>query len=637
MTDTKHSVGARYRLSGNIYELSSIDNGIFHLQGTDQKQERFFKKDNFFKAIKDQKLVQVSAALSDLTEAHYLSGLNESQKKQFDRRFSYVTKAQKYFYDLTISKKYFKDFITAAGKELNDPNPPSFSTLNRWFTAYKNTNFNPASLLSGHDKGKKRKRQMSPDVLEKMNTLIREEYLQLNKPSMRFVYDLFENQLQYENHMAEMDGKHKIPSYMTFVREIRKLPTSQVYKSRYGKHAAKRALAYGKSLYVENGLCTRVEADCNYMDIQIVDEESRLIGRPYLLALIDVYSRCIIGWDLSFIPPCAEKVLKALKHAGIKEDNDTVKGLPIELIVDNGPEFVNDSLTAFARYTGMTIRRAMPRSPNQKAHIESFFRTMNKRFLHQLSGTTFSNITDRGDYPSEKEASLTLSELQHLFEKWIDLYHQQNHSGLDNKCPITVWKDVYQEFPTKTYPSEDMAMFARSTTKRRINNGRVRLFGLSWSSSGLASLGDKLKNKTHNNQVEVMYDNSDLSTVWVRDPDDKQIIFQADATKPHFQNALTRHELKLIKNVANVNESAPELSLIRARMDFHEELKTHRASSKKVRKTISRMNPEVLSPQTQKSFIAQKTKEHNKLQELPTYTEDDFPAEGFDLIGDDDV
>ena len=53
------------------------------------------------------------------------------------------------------------------------------------------------------------------------------------------------------------------------------------------------------------------------------------------------------------------------------------------------------------------------------------------KLVHTLPGSTFSNIKAKGDYPSEKKACLTPSEL----ERWLIIaitkyYHLRLHKGI---------------------------------------------------------------------------------------------------------------------------------------------------------------------------------------------------------------
>ncbi|MBD2513846.1 hypothetical protein H6G93_02260 [Nostoc sp. FACHB-973] len=54
---------------------------------------------------------------------------------------------------------------------------------------------------------------------------------------------------------------------------------------------------------------------CYLLDIMLTDTNGLLIGRPYLISVIDIYSRCYMGFHLSLKPPKARTVLQGLHHA----------------------------------------------------------------------------------------------------------------------------------------------------------------------------------------------------------------------------------------------------------------------------------------------------------------------------------
>lgn len=54
------------------------------------------------------------------------------------------------------------------------------------------------------------------------------------------------------------------------------------------------------------------------------------------------------------------------------------------------------------------------------------------QLIHQLPGTTFSNIHEKGHYDSENKAALTLSELGHWLTIAItEYYHKKLHHGIE--------------------------------------------------------------------------------------------------------------------------------------------------------------------------------------------------------------
>lgn len=66
-------------------------------------------------------------------------------------------------------------------------------------------------------------------------------------------------------------------------------------------------------------------------------------------------------------------------------------GLPQVLRTDNGPEFLGEIFTAWAKEAGMAIQYIQPGKPNQNAYVERFNRTYREELLDQY---LFSNLDD---------------------------------------------------------------------------------------------------------------------------------------------------------------------------------------------------------------------------------------------------
>ena len=58
-------------------------------------------------------------------------------------------------------------------------------------------------------------------------------------------------------------------------------------------------------------------------------------------------------------------------------------GLPQVMRCDNGPEFLGESFTAWAKRAGMAIQYIQPGKPNQNAYVERFNRTYREEVLDQ--------------------------------------------------------------------------------------------------------------------------------------------------------------------------------------------------------------------------------------------------------------
>jgi putative transposase len=136
------------------------------------------------------------------------------------------------------------------------------------------------------------------------------------------------------------------------------------------------------------------------------------------------------------------------------------------------------------------------------------------RRIHGLPGTTMSNPAQRGKYPSEAKASMTMAEL----ERWMALeiagrYHQRVHRGV-HAIPAHLWDHAIKH--RRRTVIEDPARFVIDflpAEMRRITKNGFQL--------GLIRYWDPLLTQMFpmGTRVLVRYDPRDLSTVFVPSTD----------------------------------------------------------------------------------------------------------------------
>jgi len=131
---------------------------------------------------------------------------------------------------------------------------------------------------------------------------------------------------------------------------------------------------------------------------------------------------------------------KWLEKYGIKSEWPCV-GKPKNLHLDNAGEFSGTYMEMLCAQYGISIHWRPLGQTQYGGHVERLIGTI-CREMHCLPGTTFSNVAERGKYPSEDKAAFTIEE----FEGWIarficDVYHNSPHSGLDGQTPL----DRYRE------------------------------------------------------------------------------------------------------------------------------------------------------------------------------------------------
>jgi putative transposase len=72
----------------------------------------------------------------------------------------------------------------------------------------------------------------------------------------------------------------------------------------------------------------------------------------------------------------------------------TEHGLPQVLRTDNGPEFLGETFTAWAKDNGMAIQYIQPGKPNQNAYVERFNRTYREELLDQYLFASLDDVRE---------------------------------------------------------------------------------------------------------------------------------------------------------------------------------------------------------------------------------------------------
>jgi putative transposase len=234
------------------------------------------------------------------------------------------------------------------------------------------------------------------------------------------------------------------PSESTIRRRLKTLSLAE-HRLRGEKHPETKPI-YGVTPVSDIPL-DWLQIDHTPVDLIIVDPIDRSpIGRPWITVAIDVFSRCIAGFHLSLEAPSATSVglcltMVASDKVSWLQQRDIearwpIVGKPCRLGVDNASEFHSAAFERGCAQHGITIEWRPPGLPHFGGVVERVIGTL-MQLVHALPGTTFSNPTQRGDYDSDKNACLTLEEL----ERWLAVaitkyYHLHPHEGMDDEIPL---------------------------------------------------------------------------------------------------------------------------------------------------------------------------------------------------------
>lgn len=113
-------------------------------------------------------------------------------------------------------------------------------------------------------------------------------------------------------------------------------------------------------------------------------------------------------------------------------------------IMDNGKDYASKHIDAVCGALGIEQVFTPPFTPENKPHIERFFRSLSMMLFEELSGYIGHSVADRKDIESRKsfaqrmfgkgnviECRMTAEELQAVIDTWVDkIYHQRTHSTL---------------------------------------------------------------------------------------------------------------------------------------------------------------------------------------------------------------
>jgi len=315
------------------------------------------------------------------------------------------------------------------------------ATLYVWIAAYEEAGRLTALIpRKRSDKGSVR---LTPEVEAVIAASIEDVYLNRQRKSVTKVCEAVRERC--------LNAGLEPPHPNTVRNRISAMSESFTMRRRHGAKAADQVFAPIEGQFPgADWPLAFVQIDHTKLDIILVDDlQRRPIGRPWITLAIDVFSRMVAGFYVSFDPPGAMATGLCLAHAILPkeqwlakhrvEDEWPLWGMPKSLHLDNAREFRGNMLQRACAQYGIDIAWRPVARPNFGGHIERLLGTV-LREIHTLPGTTFSNPRERGNYDSDAKATLTLGE----FETWlatfvVQVYHRRRHDAI-GMAPIDKYK-----------------------------------------------------------------------------------------------------------------------------------------------------------------------------------------------------
>ena len=301
-------------------------------------------------------------------------------------------------------------------------------------------------LTPGRSGGGKGKGRLPEPVERIIRELLQKRFLTKQKRSLAAFHR--------EVAQACKTQKLPVPARNTVAQRIAGLHPAKIARSRGGQDAARPLQGAGGSPPEVTMPLEQVQIDHTVIDLIVVDERDRQpIGRPYLTLAIDVFTRCVLGMVVTLEAPSAVSVGLCLAHAacdkrpwleGLNVEMDwPMSGKPRLLYLDNAAEFKSEALRRGCEQHGIRLDYRPPGQPHYGGIVERIIGTAMQMIHDELPGTTFSNPGQRGEYDSEKMATLTLRELERWLALAVGTYHGSVHNGL-LQPPAARWAEAVE-------------------------------------------------------------------------------------------------------------------------------------------------------------------------------------------------
>ncbi|WP_080983691.1 DDE-type integrase/transposase/recombinase [Pseudomonas putida] len=528
-------VGEHYSYYGHTYEIMEIVADRHQLRSLERcGTVTYHRFDRLQKAWKKGRFICLQEAPLDGEPNKILAGLTQIERDAFSRRLSYVEKV--------LAKlngphpiREVNTIIASTARTINDPTPPCYNTVHNWIKAYFRSNQNPISLVTRSIRRKTPRLLHQPFVIQEIVQHHINEYLLIKTPfSVTDIIEQIQAAIEITNTRRPVNDLLPPPSTSTLRRILNEHDDYERTQKQRGKKEAGKRHYWGIKNQHDIDMLESAECDSHKFDIELVDEDGAPCGRPWLTCLINVASRRVIGWKISMNHPTLETTLSALKYS--LGANNPRTGLCRTYVIDNGAEFIKDVFKILLASMGSTPIFCEPAEPNQKPHIERFFKTLEVQLIHYMRGTTFSNPKQKGDYNSKAEACYTLDQLEHAFQDWLEnVYHQSYHREIGTS-PNLYWDNHKNDlFPPRQFSEIALKQMFLCKESAFAVNGRIGFKKLQWTCPSVPFLN---RWRGQRKKLTIYYDICDLGKAYVCHPDNPDELHSVQAVNPEYQEGL---------------------------------------------------------------------------------------------------
>ena len=419
----------------------------------------------------------------------------------------------------------------------------------------------PRTLAGSKKSGAKRKFgdgtgiKITPEIERLFRLIVESELLNDKKINITSAHRQFEEIfVQHYPHIKQGD----IPTRRQF---------DHFYKREYELpqriEARTPVLSFQKDVRPLSGTATantlgpgsRYEIDATIADIYLVadDDRSKILGRPILYVVVDVFSRMVVGFYIGFHNPsyvvamqaivnaCSDKVsLCKLLGIDIEPEQWPTLGLPDAILADRG-EMMSHQVERLVHGYNVRIENAPAYRGDAKGIVERYFGTLQAEFKPYAPGVVKGNrIQKHGESDYRLDAVLPISAFAKMIIKTI-LYRNQYHV-LDTydrdadfppdlpSIPLHIWNWGIQNRTghLRTVDPDTLRIMILPRKKVSISTSGVNLWGLYYIGSEILREGwlHRSKEVTRPQDLQAAYDPSCVDKIYLFPKHDSTIYWE---------------------------------------------------------------------------------------------------------------
>lgn len=317
-------------------------------------------------------------------------------------------------------------------------------------------------------------------------------YYHRKKPTLKYAYQqMIKEYFSIEDEQSGykiLDVNQPIPSFDQFYYWYRKWNQHEYkVRKREGTHKflQNHRAIIGSSTKDAMGVGVYA-VDATIGDIYLVSsiERQRIIGRPIIYLIVDIFSRCIVGLSVSIENMSSETLRMAFANMierkkdyckrvldiEIGEDEWPIHYVPSTILADRGSELLSDKLSQLVEDLHIKIQNVGAYRAELKGVCEQYFNILQNHLKPFLPASVYKDVNERGSQDYRKSAVLNLKEYTSILIRCV-LYYNNHHFMTQYPLTPSMKTDGIQPIPIQIF---HWGLRKKSGTLRKLTLDQIR-------------------------------------------------------------------------------------------------------------------------------------------------------------------